>query len=154
MPTIMGATYAIEILQSPKDVVVLAEFLTQTRRIFLDEKMAPLEEITPSYNGYSVGHWEGSTLVVETRGVLEDVQFAPFGIPHSRQMKITERLRLSGPNLLVNHVVVEDPEVLVKPYVFDFGYRKNPKYKIVEYICDNNRSEAAEDGSVRLKVTP
>lgn len=152
MPTIMGATYNIELLQSPQVVVVLAELFTQTRRIFLNEKMPPLDEITPSYNGYSVGRWEGDTLVVETRKVREDVKFEPFGIPHSLDMKITERLRLTGPGLLENRITIEDPAALAKPYVFTFGYKKDPGYKVLEYICDNNRYRSDEKGNATLDL--
>lgn len=149
MPTIMAAVHPIEILQTPEQVLVLAEFLTQTRRIYLNEEMPDPEEIFPGYNGYSVGRWEGDTLVVETIGIREDVKF--HGIPRTENMKITERIRLTGPDLIESQIVIEDPEVLVSPYEFTFGYKRNPDYRIMEYICDNNRHA---DGDVRLDATP
>jgi len=152
MPTIMGAIYPIEIVQMPRQIVVLAEFLTQTRRIYLNEKMPALEDISPGYNGYSVGHWEGETLVVQTIGVREDVKF--LEIPHSAHMKVTERLRLTGPDLLENQVTIDDPKFLAKPYTFTFGYRRNPDYRIMEYICDNNRNRFDAEGNVSLEVAP
>ncbi len=151
MPTIMGAVYNIQILQVPKEVVVLAEFLTQTRRIYLNEKMPPANEITPSYNGYAVGHWEGDTLVVQTVGVREDARF--FNFPHSKNMVITERLRLTAPDRLEDRVKIEDPAVLLQPYEFTYGYKKDPTYKIMEYVCDDNRYSAGADGGVNLKIT-
>jgi hypothetical protein len=152
MPTLMGAIYPIEIVQMPRQLVVLAEFLTQTRRVYLNEKMPALEDISPGYNGYSVAHWEGQTLVVQTFGVREDVQF--LEIPHSARMKVTERLRLTGPDLLENQVTIDDPEFLAKPYTFTFGYRRMPDYRIMEYICDNNRNRFDADGGVSLEVKP
>jgi len=146
MPTIMAAVEAIEILQTPRQIVVLAEFLTQTRRIYINEKMPALDDISPGYNGYSVGHWQGDTLVVQTIGVREDVRF--MGIPHTAQMKVIERLRLTAPDRLENKITIEDPSVLAKPYAFTFGYKRNPEYKILEYICDNNRSRFDADGNV------
>lgn len=153
MPMIMGAVYNIEFLQTPKEVVVLAEHLTQTRRIFLNEKMPPLDEITPSYSGYSVGHWKGDTLVVETWAVREDVAIEE-SIPHSRNMKITERLRLTGPGLLENRITIEDPDAFAKPYVFTLAYKRDPDYKILENICDNNRYQVDEKGNIRLDMNP
>jgi hypothetical protein len=150
MPTIMGAVYNIQLLQTPKELIVLAEFLTQTRRIFIDEKMPPLSGITPSYNGYSVGHWEGDTLVVQTLAVRDDARF--YNFPHSKNMVITERLRLTAPDLLENRVRIEDPAVLAQPYEFIYGYKKDPTYKMMEYICDDNRYVAGADGSVSLKI--
>lgn len=152
MPTIMGAIYPIEIVQTPRQLVVLAEFLTQTRRIYLNEKMPALEDISPGYNGYSVARWEGETLVVQTSGVREDVKFVDA--PHSTQMKITERLRLTGPDLLENQITIEDPKFLAQPYKFTFGYRRNPEYRIMEYICDNNRNRFDAEGKVSLEVAP
>jgi hypothetical protein len=152
MPTIMGAIYPIEIVQTPRQIVVLAEFLTQTRRIYLNEKMPAFEDLSPGYNGYSVARWEGETLVVQTTGVREDVKF--LEIPHSARMKVTERLRFTAPNLLENQVTIEDPEFLAKPYQFTFGYRRNPEYRIMEYICDNNRNRFDAEGNVSLEVAP
>ena len=152
MPTIMGAVYNIQLLQTSRELVVLAEFLTQTRRVYLNESMPPVAQITPSYNGYSVGHWEGDTLVVRTIGVREDVRF--YNTPHTPNMVITERLRLTAADLLENHVKIEDPAVLLVPYEFTFGYKKDPAYKIMEYICDNNHNVAGADGTVGLKLTP
>jgi hypothetical protein len=151
MPTIMGAVHPIEILQTPKQLVVLAEFLTQTRRIYLNEKMPALEDISPGYNGYSVGRWEGETLVVQTIGVREDVKF--MGFPHSAQMKVTERLRLTAPDLLENQITIDDPDVLAQPYKFTFGYKRNPDYRIMEYICDNNRYHPNAEGGVDRDVS-
>ncbi len=152
MPTIMAAVNPIEILQQPHQIVVLAEFLTQTRRIYLNEEMPEFDDISPSYIGYSVGHWEGDTLVVKTIGVREDVKF--HGIPRTESMEITERIRLTGPDLLENKITIHDPEVMAEPYQFTFGYRRNNDYRIMEYICDNNRYELDEDGGSVLDVSP
>ena len=152
MPTLMGAVYNIQILQTPHELVVLAEFLTQTRRIYLNEKMPPAAAIAASYNGYSVGHWEGDTLVVRTLGVRDDARF--FSFPHTRNMVITEWLRLTAPDRLEDRVRIEDPTVFLVPYEFTYGYKKDPTYKIIEYICDDNRYVTGDDGSISLKVTP
>ncbi|MDY6946558.1 MAG: hypothetical protein SXG53_12615 [Pseudomonadota bacterium] len=152
VPTLMGAIYPIEIVQTPQQLVVLTEFLTQTRRIYLNEKMPPLDDISPSYTGHSVAHWEGQTLVVQTLGVREDVRFVD--IPHSAQMTVTERIRLTGPDLLENEITIDDPAFLARPYRFTFGYRRNPDYRIMEYICDNNRNKFDAEGNVSLEVAP
>ncbi len=150
MPTIMGAIYPIEIVQTDNKFVVLAEFLTQTRRVYMNEEMPSLEDISPGYNGYSVGHWEKGTLVIETIGVREDVTF--YAIPHSENMKITERIRFTGPDTLENQVTIDDPAYLAKPYVFTFGYRRAKDYRIMEYICDNNRNTFDAEGNVGLEL--
>jgi len=152
MPAIMGAIFPFQILQTPGQVTVLAEFLTQTRRIYLDTQMPAPDDNAPSYYGFSVGHWEGDTLIVTTRGVREDVQF--FEIPHSRDMTITERIRPTGPNLLEDQITIDDPKMLVEPYRLTYGYKRNDQYRIMEYFCErvDPLLEVKKDGTTSMKV--
>jgi hypothetical protein len=113
--------------------------------------MPALEDNSPGNNGYSVGRWEGETLVVQTIGVREDVKF--MGFPHSAQMKVTERLRLTAPDLIENQITIDDPDVLAQPYKFTFGYQRNPDYRLVEYICDNNRYHTNAEGGIELDLS-
>jgi hypothetical protein len=152
MPLIMGAIFPIQILQNPGQVTVLAEFLTQTRRIHMEKAMPALEDIPPYYYGYSVGRWEGDTLVVTTLGIREDTEF--YDIPHSREMKITERIRLTKPGFLENRITIEDPAILAEPYRFTFGYKRNDTYEINEYFCTpaDQLIELDADGTVSMKT--
>lgn len=152
MPSVMGAIFPLEFLQTPGQVTVLAEFITQTRRIYLNRKMPALEELTPSYYGMSVGKWEGDTLVVKTIGVKEETRF--FEIPHSYEMTITERIKVTGPGLIENEITIDDPKVLLEPYRFTYGYKRNPEYQIMEYYCDREDPlfKVKEDGTVEMKT--
>lgn len=152
MPMIMGAIFPLEILQTPGRITVLAEFLTQTRRVHLNRKLPPLEDITPSFYGLSTARWEGETLIITTKGVQEDVRF--FEIPHSSEMVITERIRLTGPDLMENAITIEDPKTLLEPYRFTYGYKRNPKYEMMEYFCDREDPlfKISEDGTVEMKT--
>lgn len=151
VPMIMGAIFPLEILQTPGQVTVLAEFLTQTRRIYLNRKMPPIDELTPNYYGYSTGKWEGDTLVVTTKGVQERPLF--FEIPFSGNMVVTERIRLTGKGLLENKITITDPERLVEPYTFTYGYKRNPEYEIQEYFCEREDPlfKVGEDGTVEMR---
>lgn len=151
MPTIMGAHYALQILQSPGQITVLAEFMQQTRRIYLDEELPPIDELTLGYNGYSVAQWKGKVLEVKTIGIRDDVKF--MHMPHSEEMTITERIYLTADNLLKNEITIEDPVVFTRPYKFTYGYkREDNDYKIMEYVCENSAIELAEDGTFTMKV--
>lgn len=151
-PGIMGAIFPIQFVQTRGQILILAEFLAQTRRIRLDKKMPALDEIPPSFFGYSVGHWEGDTLVVTTLGVREDTEF--FEIPHSNEMKITERIRLTEPGYMEDRIVIEDPKVLAEPYKFTYGYRRNDDYDITEYLCEREDPllKVNADGTVSMKT--
>jgi len=152
MPMIMGAIFPLEILQTPGQVTVLAEFLTQTRRIYIDAPMPPDEELIPNFYGYSTGHWDGDTLVVTTKGVKEEVRF--FEIPHSLEMVITERINVTGPDLMENEITIEDPVMLKEPYTFTYGYRRNREYTMMEYFCDREDPlfKVNDDGTVEMKT--
>lgn len=147
MPTLMAALFPIQIIHDDKQVVVLGEYLQQIRRIFLNEPTPAKEELDPSYQGRSRGRWEGDTLVVETQGVRTDVSF--YNVPHGKDMKITERIRLRDPDRLENQVLIEDSEVLNSPYRFTFEYKRSG-YEIQEYVCENNQIVIDKEGKATL----
>ena len=152
MPTLMSAHYALEFLQTPGRVTVIAEFMAEIRRIYLNEKLPAVEDVAPSYAGYSVGRWNGDILEVETVGVRPDVRY--LDIPHTAKMKIQERIHLTAPDLIQDDITITDPEVLTRPYKFTYGYKKDPGYRITEYICEDNHVVVDQDGSFKLKVAP
>ena len=151
MPQMMFPIYPIEILQTPGQVTIIAEALSQVRRIFLNQPQPKIEEVPPGYYGHSVGHWEADTLVVDTVGVKEEV-LGYRDMPHSDQMRITERFRLVAPDILHDQITVEDPVVLENPWTFTFAYKRSPGYQMLEYVCDNNREYVDDKGVTRMKL--
>ncbi|MQP68401.1 hypothetical protein GE253_24075 [Niveispirillum sp. SYP-B3756] len=151
MPMLMGAIFPLEFLQTKGRLTVLGEYLAQVRRVYLNEPMPPANKLIPSYYGISVGHWEKDTLIITTRGVKEDVQF--FEIPHSNEMVITERIRLTGPDLMENQITIEDPKMLQEPYRFTYGYKRDHNYRIMEYYCEREDPlfKVTPDGKVEMK---
>lgn len=143
MPVLMAALFPIQIIHDDHQVVILGEYLQQVRRILLNEPMPAPRELDPSYQGHSRGRWEGDTLVVQTQGVRTDVDF--YGVPHGKDMTITERIRLKGPDHLEDQVVIEDPEVLNSPYRFTFQYKRSD-YRIEEFVCENNQIVFDKEG--------
>src|SRR5882762_3192136 len=151
VPSMMSvAVYPVEFIQTPKQITAIAEALSEVRRIYLDRPQAKIDEVPPGYYGRSVGRWEGDTLVVDTVGIKESVQYQR--IPHSDQMRITERIRFVAPDVLHDQITIEDPVTLEKPFTYTLAYRRMPNYEMVEFVCDNNREYVDEQGVVRLKV--
>jgi len=95
MPTVMwgigGAP--MEIVQQPQRITLLSELENQSRRIYLDGRKMP-DGLPDQRVGFSTGHWEGDTLVIDTRNVTE--WQAPRW-PHSGEFRVTERWRLEDP---------------------------------------------------------
>jgi hypothetical protein len=148
MPGVMAGRGALEILQTPGQVTVLAEYMTQTRRIYLDGSMPALEDISPGYMGYSGGKWQGNTLEVQTVGIREDVLFRD--IPHSAKMKILEKIHLTAPDVLQDEITLIDPDYLTGPYRLTFNYKKDSGHRIAEYVCDH-KGVAADEGKAKSK---
>ena len=153
VPGIMGAHYALQILQNPElnQITVLAEFMMQTRRIYIDEAMPTVDQIDPGYFGHSVGKWVGDVLEITTEGVREDVLYED--IPHSRNMKVVERIHLDKAGILHDDFSIHDPYYLASPYQFAFMYKREaPSYKIGEYVCDNQHSFVKADNTLGMEV--
>jgi len=151
MPSMMSvAVYPIEVIQTPKQVTIIAEAFSEVRRVYIGKMQQKIDDVPPGYYGRSVGRWEADTLIIDTVGIKESVQYQRM--PHSDQMHITERMRLVAPDVLHDQITIEDPVVLEKPYSYTLAYRRMPDYEMVEFVCDNNREYVDDQGVVRLKV--
>jgi hypothetical protein len=151
VPTMMSvASYPVEFIQTPKQITIVTEAFSEVRRIFMDKPQMKIDDVPPGYYGRSVGRWEGDTLVVDTVGIKETVQYQRM--PHSDQMRITERIRLAAPNVLHDQITIEDPVVLEKPITYTLAYSRMPDYEMVEFVCDNNREYVDANGVVRMKT--
>lgn len=152
MPTMMQvAVYPMEIIQTPKQVTIVAEAFSEVRRIYIGKAQESLDDISPGYYGRSVGRWEGDTLVVNTLGIKPSVK-GYQGMPHSEQMRITERIRRPNAKTLHDQITIEDPVVLEKPVTYTLVYALAPDYEMVEFVCENNREYVDEKGVVRMRL--
>ena len=150
MPGMMAGPFPLEILQSKGQVTVIEEAYTQVRRILLDRPQKAVDDVEPGFYGYSVGHWDGAVLVAETVGVRENVTYQ--NVPHSKDMRIKERISLGANGLLRDEVTIEDPAFLEKPWTFTYGYRRLPDYQLLEYICEDNREYADANGVQQIRI--
>jgi hypothetical protein len=152
MPRMMSvASYPLEILQTTGQITMITEAFSEVRRVYMDQPQLPIDEVPPGYYGHSVGRWDGETLVIDTVGIKETVP-GVRNLPHSDRMRIVERIRLVAPGILHDQVTIDDPVVLEKPYTYTLGYRKMDDYKMVEFVCENNREYIDEQGKVRMRL--
>jgi hypothetical protein len=152
MPRMMSvALYPMEIIQRPQQITIVTEAFSEVRRVYMNEPQLPAEEVPPGYYGHSVGRWEGETLVIDTIAIKESVP-GYQGMPHSDRMRITERIRLIAPDVLHDTFTIEDPVTLERPVTYTHAYRRMPGYKMVEFVCENNREYVDENGVVRMRV--
>jgi hypothetical protein len=152
MPAMMMAMFPMEVLQSPGRVTIIEEAFNQVRRIYLDQQQLAIEDAEPGFWGHSVGHWEGDTLLVDTVGIKENVRFR--NVPHSDQLRISERIRLLSPEYLEDRITVTDPVFLTGAWSWVWKYSRKPGYKLYEYVCEDNREYAdPATGAQRMKIT-
>jgi hypothetical protein len=152
MPSIMTQPYPIELLLTPGKVTILIEAYSQWRQIFTDGRAHP-DDPDLTFNGHSIGRWEGEALVVDTVGFTTDTRLGNYAYPHSDKMRIVERMRLASPDTLEIETTVTDPEALTKPWTTTRRYGRHRDWTIAEYVCQqNNRNSFTEDGKAEINL--
>ena len=139
VPRMNTTPYPWTYIQTPKLLAILYEGGAHVwRKVFLDgRKHDPAVEET--WLGDSIGHWEGDTLVVETVGQNDITWLDEAGIPHSNQMKVTERISRPDFGHLTIENIIDDPKTFSKPWSFT-THPSLLKGELIEYICqENNR---------------
>jgi hypothetical protein len=153
MPMVMAGVEArFEFLFTHRRVTVLATPNNETRRIYTDGR-AQQADPDLSFDGSSVGHWEGQTLVVHTVG-LDPRNEIIYGIPGGKDIRVTERMLLKGPDLLEIDTVVEAPEMLAQPYRYTKTYRRTRNDMQEAYCAQNNRDFDRTTGGQGVNLTP
>ncbi len=144
--TLMTYPYPFEILQNKGRITLIFEADSQVRRIFLDRtKHLDVDDLDPSYNGDSIGHWDGDVLVVDTIGFNADTKVR--NMPHSEELHLVERFKQVKPGLMEVEITATDPKAFTKPVVIKVQYSRRPDWRIREYSCnENNRDNPDASG--------
>ena len=146
MPAVMSMFYGMEVMQNKDKITFFSELNDALRRVYLDGRK-PSQKVLddPTYSGYSTGHWEGDTLLVETVAIRGDT-FIEGITPHSDQMTVHERIRLLEPTLLEDRITVNDPKALTKQWETVKTYRKakpgSGQDELREFACPEGIADA------------
>jgi hypothetical protein len=132
-----------KIIQTPGLIVILYEAQGGVRQIFTDGRPLPKNDPQPWWYAYSIGHWDGDTLVVETTGFRDDVWLDIDGSPMTNAGKMTERMRRVNFGTLQTDVTIDDPKTYTKPFTVRVNHRLMPDTDLIEFVCaENERSDA------------
>lgn len=152
MPSMMSLrSYPIEFIFSPGRVTMNFESWMQRRFIFTDGRDHPTD-FDPTYSGYSIGRWEGNTLVVATMGIKENTVLAGSGSRHAAhgpQLEIEERIYLdeADPDRLIVEMTMTDPDALEEPFEQTLVFRRSRDMQVEEFVCaENDRNPVDENG--------
>jgi hypothetical protein len=132
--------YYKRIFMVPGRMLVLMERNMQYRQIYLDGRPYP-KDANPSWNGNSVGHWEGDTLVVETQDFRDDLWLDAAGNPLTEQGKLTEKFRRPNFGLMQVEITVNDPKAYTKPWTVTIDQPLVLDSELIDYYCLENEKD-------------
>lgn len=127
-----------KIVQMPQLIIMMWEGNSGLRQIFMDGRALPDNDPQPWFYGYSTGHWEGDTLVVETTGFRDDVWLDVNGSPLTNAGKITERFTRVSYGKMVIDVTIEDPTAYSAPFTVRIEHGVMLNTELIEFICNEN----------------
>ena len=130
-----------KMIQTPDVIVILYEANSGVRQIFTDGRTAP-KDPQPWWYGYSVGKWEGDTLVVETTGFRDLGWLDVEGSPLTESGKIIERFRRPDYGHLEIVVTIDDPKAYTKPWTVTVNQRIMLDTELIEFVCQENEKDA------------
>ena len=136
VPRIMVFPRAFEIIQIPGRVLILFEWDHLVRQIFTDGRELP-EDPDPIWLGYSIGRWDGDTLVVDTIGLNDETWLDSVGHPHSEALHLVERIRRVDADTLEIDFTFDDPKAYTKPWTATVGYRLTDWQIMEHFACEN-----------------
>jgi hypothetical protein len=141
VPRITGMPMPLEIVQTPKEVVILYESFRAWRRIPLDDKLRHPDDLTPTWMGDSVAKWDGDTLVVDVTGFNDKTWLAGQGSIHTDKLHVIERFKPINYDTILYEATVDDPGALTKPWVTGSVLRRPIDVHVEEYECIENNPD-------------
>jgi hypothetical protein len=157
MPRLMTEVMPFEIVQVPGRVVILFEKDYAVSHIWTDGRKLP-EDPDPAYMGYSIGKWDGDTLVVDTIGLKDVTWLDRKGHPHSDALHVVGRMRRVNHDRLEVDWTFDDPKAFTKPWTGKTVYRYHPDWILEEFISCEDRllhggesleQKAVKEGTVK-----
>ncbi len=130
MPAVYGN--GARIVQTPTHLVITYEMIHDTRIIPLDGR-PHLSSNIQQWMGDSRAHWDGDTLVIESKNFTD--RTAVGGAPHSTGLRMTERLTRIDPEMIEYHITINDPDTFTRPWTMRMTITQQPDYEISEYAC-------------------
>jgi hypothetical protein len=149
----------MKIIQTPSVIVILNSDLTY-RQIYLDGR--PLEKSpNPSWMGYSVGHFEADTLVVESFGFNDRTWLDTSGHPHTEALRMTERYQRRNFGNLDLQVTLQDPGAYARPWTVAVRAELAADTELLEYVCNEEHGDlghwvgtASDDAKSEVELAP
>ena len=132
--------YPFKILNTKGMIVILYEALHSYRQIYMDGRKLP-KDPNPTWMGYSIGHWEDDTLVVDSSGFVDNNWLDNSGHPGTESLRLTEKFHRRDFGHIDLFITVDDPKAYTKPWTVHLELTLNPDTDLIEYVCDENEKD-------------
>ena len=132
--------YPFKILNTNGMIVILYEALHSYRQIFMDGRPLP-KDPNPAWMGYSVGHWDEDTLVVESSGFVDNNWIDNSGHPGTEALRLTERFHRRDIGHIDLMMTIDDAKAYNKPWTVHLVFNLQPDTELIEYVCDENEKD-------------
>ena len=129
-----------KIVQTPGLIIILSEYNVNYRQIFTDGRPLP-DDPTPTWSGYSVGKWEGDTLVVDATGFNDQGWLDTRGHPQSTALHIRERFHRRDFGHMDLELTIDDPKTYTRPFTVKSVEALVPDSDVLEYACTENERD-------------
>lgn len=149
--TYQNGAFPFEIVQTPKRIFIFYESAHNWREVWMDGREIP-KDGDPRWMGYSVGHWDGNDLVVESGNFNDRTWLDPGGHPHSDALHVTERFHRTSYSNMQIAITIDDPKSYKQPWNMTIDYRLRPGWEIGESYCLSEDSDNFEKTILKPNV--
>jgi hypothetical protein len=139
-PRMLLLPYMKKFVQTPDLLLILNEYNTHYRQVFLDGRKLP-DDPAPTWNGYSTAHWDGDTLVVESIGYRDDQWLDAAGSPLTNTAKVTERFRRLNLGSMQVQITIDDPKTYTRPWTATVDFAAVLDTELIDAACWENEKD-------------
>jgi hypothetical protein len=139
IPRTMLQPFPWEIVQARDRIVIIYEYQSLVRQIFMDGRRHP-SDLEPTYMGHAIGKFEGDTLIIDTVGFNDKTWLDPMGLPHTDALHVIERMRRVNHDTLEDRYTIDDSKAYTKPWTATRIFKLKPEWQIKEYVCEENNT--------------
>ena len=150
-PAVRAMTAMVKIVQTRSLIVMLYESGILDRQIFMDGRTLPVDP-NPTWMGYSVGRWDGNTLVVESAGFNDKTWLDLTGHPHSEELRVTERFTRSDFGHMQLQMTIDDPQAYARPFTVPVDLQFVGDSELLEEVCNENARDAARTAGAKMSA--
>jgi hypothetical protein len=152
-PRLMGSPFLMEAFVEPQETL-MSFTQREVRHIYTDGRGHPApDDLWPTLWGDSIGHWEGDTLVVDTISIKGGLFLDPSAATLSDKVHVTERIRMTAPDRLVDEMIIEDPAALTQPWKVTKPWRRvTDTNRMIDEVCQENNRNPIENGKIKTYV--